>query len=233
MANGKKVQPWFPANDTEAVKADAGKPYQGVDGNFYVHEDMASASAKNPPAPAAPEAASPSPDDPESHATPPAVSESGPSADDHEDAAAAEAEKLADSAPPSVENSTSHRKPIPGGPTDPSYDADKFDSTGKGEKQDGQLGPRGVNKPLDAMSEEERAELPTKQEERLRKGMSPTHSIDSVGKPKGVFAVKPQGLDKHGARIPDAIDYEHPIEPHVPMVGPRGKGAPKDTFHKK
>lgn len=127
----------------------------------------------------------------------------------------------------------SFMKPTLGGPTNPSYDADKLDSTGENEKSGEVLGPRGVDKPGDVMSDDERAAIAKKREDRLAKGMSPTHSTDSTGNPKGHFATIPQGNDKHGARIPDEIDYSTVIEPHLPTLGPRGPGAPKDTFHKK
>lgn len=127
----------------------------------------------------------------------------------------------------------SFRKPTLGGPTNPSYDADKLDSTGENEKSGEVLGPRGADKPGDVMSDDERAAIAKKREDRLAKGMSPTHSTDSTGNPKGHFATIPQGNDKHGARIPDEIDYSTVVEPHLPTLGPRGPGAPKDTFHKK
>lgn len=134
-------------------------------------------------------------------------------------------------APPPIP--PSFRKPTLGGPTNPSYDADKLDSTGKNEKSGEVLGPRGADKPGDVMSDDERAAIAKKREDRLAKGMSPTHSTDSTGNPKGHFATIAQGNDKHGARIPDEIDYSTVVEPHLPALGPRGPGAPKDTFHKK
>ena len=136
-------------------------------------------------------------------------------------------------APPSLENSASYRKAIPGGPTNPSYDSDKFDSTGQNEKDASPVGPRGANRPADVMNDDERKQIADKQEQKLRSGMSPTHSIDSIGRPKGVFATEAQGVDKHGMRVPDAVDYQDPVEAHEPMVGPRGVGAQKDTFHGK
>lgn len=231
MANG---QPWYPANDVEAEKASRGEAYQGKDGEFYQHEDMPKASPKNPPAPAEPAAAEVAAETPapHPHATPPATRESGPTAADLDAVAAEEAINLATSAPASTISAPAP-KPTPGGPINPSYDADKYDSTGENLKQDGPLGPRGVNRPGDVMSDDERAQIAVKQEGKLRKGMSPTHSIDSVGKPKGSFKTVAQGHDKHGAKVPDKIDYTQPTEVHVPMVGPRGAGAPKDTFHKK
>jgi hypothetical protein len=243
MANGKKEQPWYPADDVEAEKAAQGEVYEGQDGQFYQHENMPKASPKNPPAvapPPAPEptlqtsakAESPAPK-PHPHATLPAVSESGPSAADLDAIAAENAAKLATSAPPSLVPAPSVTKPVHGGPTNPSYDADKYDSTGNTEKKDGIPGPRGVDRPADVMSDEERAAVATKQEDRLRKGMSPTHSVDSTGQTKGEFAVVPQGNDKHGARLPDKVDFSKPVEAHNPVAGPRGQGAPKDTFHKK
>lgn len=257
MANGKKVQPWYPANDVEAEKAARGDAYQGVDGNFYQHEDMPKASAKNPPEAVADAAAGmtaqstvdnvapelTAPGAPEGSA---AITDVDPvskivtlephlqaTADDLDVIAAEEAAKLATSAPPSLDNTTSHRKATPGGPTNPSYDADEMDSTGENAKTDGIPGPRGADRPADVMSDDERAQIALKHDEKLRKGMSPTHSIDSTGKPKGEFEIQQMGHDKHGARIPDRVLYDEPVEKHATMVGPRGAGAPKDSFHKK
>lgn len=241
MANGKKVQtvqPWYPANDVEAEKAAHGEIYQGVDGQLYQHEDMPTASPKNPPEPV-PKADDPrGPLDPNAspaphpQQTPPATSESGPTVLDPAPSAVAEPEESEVQPLKAADAPVSFAKAIPGGPTNPSYDSDKFDSTGVGVKEKGLVGPRGVNRPGDVMSDAERAEVGVKQEEKLRKGMSSTDAIDSTGKLKGHFETTPQGLDKHGMRIPDKVDYSAPVEKHEPMVGPRGKGAPKDTFSK-
>jgi len=232
LANGTKQQNWSPANAAELEKAERGEVYRGLDGKFYQHENMPKASPKNPPAavqpgdpPAAPR--------PQTQATPPATRESGPSSADLDAVAAEEAAKHATAAPPSLEAPPSSAKPVPGGPTNPSYDADKYDSTGKNAKKDATPGPRGDNRPADVMSDDERAAVATKQETRLAQGMSSTHSIDSTGKPKGSFETVPQGLDKHGARLPDKVDYAKPVAPVPAQVGPRGQGAPKDTFHRK
>lgn len=198
-----------------------------------LRKPAAAAPAPAPPAAIADETnAVTGPFDLEAHATPPAVSESGPSADDLDAMAAEEAAKLATSAPPSAENTTSHRQAVPGGPTNPSYDADKLDSTGENVKLDGIPGPRGVNLPLDVMGAGEREKIEQKREQRLAQGMSSTDSVDSTGKRKGHFETSPQGRDKHGMRLPDAVDYSAPVEEHAAMVGPRGQGAPKDTFHR-
>lgn len=120
-----------------------------------------------------------------------------------------------------------------GGPTNPSFDSDALDSTGKNTKEGGALGPRGIDRPADVMSEDERKQVAEKHEKRLAKGMSSTHSVDSVGRPKGEFATLAQGHDKHGAKLPDKIDYSSPVTEHPQHVGPRGQGVPKDTFHNK
>jgi hypothetical protein len=220
MANGTKAQGWTPANEVEAGKAVLGDVYKGMDGKFYQHENISKATPRNPPAPA-----------PHPQATPPATKESGPSSADLDAVAAEEAAKHATAAPPSLVSPPAP-KAAPGGPTNPSYDADKLDSTGKNEKSGVTPGPRGVNQPADVMSDEERAQAGIQQEARLSKNMSSTHSVDSIGAKKGAFEVTPQGLDKHGARIPDKVDYDKPVDPLPAQVGPRGIGAPKDTFHK-
>jgi hypothetical protein len=231
MGNGKKaqmVQPWFPANDVEAEKAAQGEVYQGVDGQRYQHQDMPKASPKNPPDPVTP----PAPSEPNPHATPPAMNESGPTVPElgpRGDDAPADSHIEPLKAP---EPSPSFRPAIPGGPTNPSYDADKMDSTGKGEKDGAPVGPRGVNRPGDVMSDADRAQIAVKAEEKLRKGMSSTDSVDSIGTPKGSFETIDQGLNQHGMRNPDKVDFDSPVEAHQPMVGPRGKGVPKDTFSK-
>ena len=210
----KKTQGWYPANDVEAEKAAQGEVYQGQDGEYYQHENMPAASPKNPPAPAAPEA------------TPaPAIPPQAPSAADLDAVAAEQAAKEATAAPIPP-------KQVLGGPQSPSYDSDKFDSTGKNVKAEPRPGPRGQNLPPDVMSDADRAAISTKQEERLAKGLAPTHSIDSIGNKKGTFEVVPQGNDKHGARVPDKVDYSKPVTPVAAQVGPRGKSAPKDTFHR-
>jgi hypothetical protein len=126
---------------------------------------------------------------------------------------------------------TSHRKATPGGPINPSYDADKFDSLGKEAKEDGPQGPRGKNSPADVMTDDERAAVVQKEQDRLAQGMAPTDKIDARGDLKGHFEVTPQGHDKHGARIPDKVDYSKPLEEPPAHVGPRGVGAPPDSFH--
>jgi len=117
-----------------------------------------------------------------------------------------------------------------GGPTNPSLDTTKFDSLGNAKEDAAAFGPRGVGAPLDVMTEEDKAKVAQAQEKKLQAGMSSTAKVDSVGTPKGEFAVTSQGHDKHGARIPDNVDYSKPVE-GVAMVGPRGKGAQPDTYH--
>jgi hypothetical protein len=137
-------------------------------------------------------------------------------------------------APDSLPNETSHGHGIPGGPTHPSIDTTKFDDIGNvkdlGEHGEG-FGPRGENKPRDVMTDAERQAHVDAAEKVLQAGLAPTNAIDSVGKAKGSFAVTPQGHDDHGMRLPDKVDYSQPIEPVAAHVGPRGVGAPPDTFH--
>ena len=210
MANGKKQQGWYPANVDEEAKAARGEVYQGQDGEFYQHENMPKASPKNPPEPVA-------------SAVPPPSNQ--PSAADLDAVAAEEAVKEATA--PAIKLA-----PAVTGGLAPDFDTDKFDSTGKNVKDGSPIAPRGADKPADVMTDAERAAIVTKQEARLAKGMPNTSMVDSIGKPKGAFKTVAQGLDKHGARIPDKVDYAQPVEAHNPVHGPRGKGAPKDTFHK-
>jgi hypothetical protein len=130
---------------------------------------------------------------------------------------------------------TSHGHGIPGGPTHPSIDTTKFDDVGNvkdlGEHGEG-FGPRGENKPRDVMTDAERQAHVDAAEKVLQAGLAPTNAIDSVGKAKGSFAVTPQGP----RRSRDALAGQNrlprkPIEPVAAHVGPRGVGAPPDTFH--
>lgn len=132
-------------------------------------------------------------------------------------------------APDSLPNPTSHVKGIPGGPTQPSLDTDKFDDFGH-EKKDGPVGPRGHSLPQDSMLAEDRAAAAAKSEDDKKELYASTATQDSRGDQKGTFAVTPQGHDKHGMRIPDKVDYSKPVEPPA-QHGPRGNGAPKDSFH--
>ena len=224
MANGKKQQGWYPANDVEGEKAAQGDVYQGQDGEYYQHENMPKASPKNPPAPA-PEPVADDSKKPETGPGAPQASTYPPSAADLETAP-----KPAAVAPPAA---PSFMKPAPVAPRNVDYDADNLDSTPAHNPKDGSLiAPRGVNRPPDVMSEQEKADVADKQEAKRRVGMAVTHSVDSVGKPKGEFKTTPQGNDQHGMRIPDKVDYSNVVEAHNPVVGPRGAGAPKDTFHK-
>lgn len=222
MANGTKKPGWTPADETQAAKAAAGEVYQGQDGEYYQHENMPKASPKNPPAPAAP---APTPAPPAA----PTASAYPPSAADLDAVAAEEAVKAATAPPPGP----SFMKPAPIAPKNVDYDADNLDSTPAHNPKDGSLiAPRGVNQPPDVMTDEEKAAIADKQEAKRRVGMANTSSVDSVGKPKGEFKVTSQGNDKNGARIPDKVDYSTVVEAHNPVVGPRGAGAPKDTYHK-
>lgn len=237
MANGKKLG-WIPADEEQEEKAEGGEVYQGQDGNFYQHQDMAKASPKNPPAPAPEPAKVPEPPKPApassgpSAAAPPTAS-GMPSGADLDAAAKGEAAKNATMAKTAVqlEPPASFQKPAPQDKApDLGYDADKMDSTGKNKKDGTTVGPRGQDAPPDTLSEAERAARAVKGAAK-KIGESVTHLIDSRGQKKGSFAVEPQGVDKNGAKIPDKVDYEAPTGKFQPVHGPRGKGAPKDTFH--
>lgn len=129
-----------------------------------------------------------------------------------------------------------------GGPLNPSLNEDLHDSRGQPKKLADEhgnyqpitaaqpVGPRGANVPLEHLSEAQKAETAAAEEKRLQRGMASTDFVDSRGEKQGEFKVEPQGFDTHGARIPDKITDEL-VEPPPPMVGPRGQGAPQDTYH--
>jgi len=137
----------------------------------------------------------------------------------------------ADAAPASLPNPHSFVTAIPGGPTQPSLDTDKFDDLGHA-KDDKELamGPRGKNLPQDSMLAEDRAVTAAAAEAAKKPLYASTAAHDSRGDQKGTFEVTPQGHDKHGARIPDVVDYSKPVEAPA-LHGPRGTGVPKDSFH--
>lgn len=135
-----------------------------------------------------------------------------------------------DAAPPSLPNTSSHIQGVKGGPLNPSLDSDKFDSLGE-PKEGGPVGPRGATLPLDVMTDADRQAVTDKQEARLKAGMSSTDHVDSRGNPQGAFKITPMGNNAMGARIPDHVDDSVLVEPNPPQVGPRGAGAPQDTFH--
>jgi hypothetical protein len=93
-------------------------------------------------------------------------------------------------------------------------------------------GPRGANVPPEHLTEAQKAETAAAETKRLQQGMSSTHAVDSIGNKKGAFKVVPQGNDPFGNRIQDKLTDEV-AEEHPPMVGPRGKDAPKESFHKR
>ena len=134
-------------------------------------------------------------------------------------------------APDSLPNLASHRKPILGGPTQPSLDSDKFDGFGHAKDEtEARPGGRGHGAPADSMLAEDRAAAAAKSEDEKKSLYASTATLDSAGKPKGTFQVTPQGNNIHGMRIPDKVDYSKPVEAPVPH-GPRGTGAPKDSFN--
>jgi hypothetical protein len=152
--------------------------------------------------------------------------------------------------PPSLPNTTSHRDGEKGGPTNPSLDTVRLDSLGNAktadvnrdpedpegktvpEPVDGseEIGPRGHGMPADVMTEAERQAKADAAEKKMQAGLAPTNTIDSRGDAKGAFKVIPQGNDKHGMRLPDKVTSQI-VEPVAAQVGPRGAGAPLDSFH--
>ncbi len=136
-------------------------------------------------------------------------------------------------APPSLPNLTSHNEPVKGAPHGPSLDTNALDDLGHEKSDTTQIGPRGRNVPLDVLTEAQRNAIEQKQEDKRTAAMAPTDHIDSAGNLKGHFATTENGYDKNGARIPDTVDYDVVIEERPAQVGPRGSGAPQDTFHGK
>lgn len=136
-------------------------------------------------------------------------------------------------APASRQGPASFQAPGPGvNWTDPKLDTTKKDSMGNEKLDQGTFGPKGKSVPPDVQTEVERQAAADAKEAKLAKGMASTAGVDSVGKPKGAFKTISQGVDKHGAKIPDKVDYSQPLEKPV-HAGPRGKGAPKDTYRAK
>lgn len=133
-------------------------------------------------------------------------------------------------APPSLPHQEP-KKPVAGGPTQPSRDEDKLDSLGNEKSDVGPIGPRGAHVSPEHLTEEEKAESEKKRQEREHRGMSSTAAIDSAGNSKDIFRHEPQGHDKHGMRIPDKNTGEL-VEEAPKHVGPRGMGVPKDTYHR-
>lgn len=115
------------------------------------------------------------------------------------------------------------------GPIAPSIDSDKFDSLGNRKTDDQTPGSgKGPTAPLDSFTADEIVAKNKAAEKKLATS-SLSDSVDSRGMKKGSFEVTPQGLDKHGMRLPDKVDYSKPLD--APVVhGPRGKNAPKDSF---
>ena len=116
---------------------------------------------------------------------------------------------------------------------DPKADPAKNDSLGSEKSDKGEFGPRGASLPPDLQTDVQRQTAADEKEAKLRENMASTAHVDSIGRPKGAFKTAEQGFDSHGARIPDVVDYSQVLEEHPVHVGPRGQGAPKDTFHGK
>lgn len=111
---------------------------------------------------------------------------------------------------------------------DAKRDTTKKDSLGNEKSDDRTFGAASAP---DSLTADERQANADVKDAQLRQGMASTVKKDSTGKPKGHFEVVPQGNDKHGARIPDKVNYSKPVEAPPVMVGPRGVGAAKDSFH--
>jgi hypothetical protein len=135
-----------------------------------------------------------------------------------------------DPAPPSVAPVVVP-PPAPAENHQPSNDEAQNDSLGFA-KEAGLVGPRGANVSPEHLTEIQKAESAEAIDRRAHVGMSSTDHIDSIGNPKGAFETFDRGNDRHGAKRPDFIFQDEPVEQHQPMVGPRGVGAPKDSFHK-
>ena len=135
-------------------------------------------------------------------------------------------------APDSLAGPTSHLSPHPDvNWTDPQHDTVKTDSLGNAKTDTGNFGPKGPSLPPDVQTEAQKQEAALAHEKKLQEHMGSTVAIDSAGRPKGRFVVTPRGRDAHGMKVPDHVDYSQPVEPIPHHVGPRGAGAPQDTFH--
>ena len=122
------------------------------------------------------------------------------------------------------------KQPTPAEPlAQPSLDTNKLDDLGAKKSDVVPIGPRGPHMPADAFTHEEREAKEKAADAKAGATMASTEATDSRGHDKGAFAVTPQGHDRHGARIPDKVDYTKPVDPPA-IHGPRGPNAPKDTF---
>lgn len=83
-------------------------------------------------------------------------------------------------------------------------EAQYLDSAGNLKGDKGPLGPRGETVPADVQTEAQRQAAADAKELKLREGMASTAGVDSIGNQKVNAA---------------------------PHIGPRGKGAPQDSFH--
>lgn len=115
--------------------------------------------------------------------------------------------------------------------SDPKRDTSKLDSLGNEKTDPGEFGPKGSSLPPDVQTDDQRKAAQVARDAALAKNQADTFSVDSIGNKKGRFVVTPQGHDSHGMRLPDQVDYSQIVEEHIPH-GPRGKGVPKDTFHR-
>jgi len=152
---------------------------------------------------------------------------------------AAPAEPVEDTTPPSAPPAEV-KHAIEGSPHNPSHDSDLVDSLGNAKTEEaeldekgqvvkvttvekagtaGQVGPRGKGAPPESLSAEEKAKRQRAEEERLAKGMSSTARVDSIGNLKGAF------------EDPKKRSEDTRVEDQHHMVGPRGKGAPADSYH--
>lgn len=129
------------------------------------------------------------------------------------------------------------------GPLNPSLNEDLNDSRGdpKTEEKDGKqvpitkpqpIGPRGVNVPPEHLTEARKAETAEAEARRLQQGMSSTDAVDSRGVKQGTFEIVPGEKDAAGVKQPDTVT-DVLIEAQPAQIGPRGVGAPPETYHGK
>jgi hypothetical protein len=93
-------------------------------------------------------------------------------------------------------------------------------------------GPRGAGAPNESLADEEKRLRERLADIRSQRGMSNTDQVDSIGNAQHAFKHEVQGHDKHGARIPD-LNTGEIVESAPAHIGPRGLGAPPETFHGK
>jgi hypothetical protein len=124
------------------------------------------------------------------------------------------------------------KKPVPIEGTGDQRDTSKVDTLGNEKIHIDEVGPRGSNAPQDMLTDADRKRMAEEADRRAHQNMASTDKVDSVGNPQGHFETSPGGKDEHGAKKPDTVHYDRPIEEQPAHLGPRGKDAPKETFHR-